>query len=198
MKKNLFLLFLMSLSMAFGQCYISGSAIFKISEEGTYNVENNSAQCADCYLWGNSGRSIEFVGEIKRSSVKVKATSVGRSILTASMQTAKGLVQCNKIIDVIPDHSIKNPDCDIDFFSYVDEKSSEGTVVFSHRNTENSHKFEWTAAYENGDVKTSVEKVPKFSYSKENGIQTVTAKIISGKCTRVFTKTYDPYFWKYF
>ena len=198
MKKNLFLFLLLSFSMVSAQCYINGNAIIKVSEEATYNVENNSAQCADCYLWENSGRSIEFAGNTKQSSVKAKAISVGRSILTLSMQTAKGLVQCNKIIDVIADHSAKSPDCDIDFFSYADQKSSDGTVVFSHSNTENTYKFEWTAAYENGDLKTSVEKVPKFSYSKENGIQTATAKITSAKCTRVFTKNYDPYFWKYF
>lgn len=64
--------------------------------------------------------------------------------------------------------------------------------------TNNEIKYIWTAIYENGDQKESKEKVPQFSYTKENGIQVLKLEAISNKCIKKYSKTYDTTFWKFF
>jgi hypothetical protein len=204
MKKLLLSFLLMSFTNLFSQCVITGSNIIKVLDVATYTVENDNAQCKDCHLWMNLGENTSLEGDVKQNTIKLKANSIGKTILSLSMLSPQGLVQCNKSIEVVEaisnksetDQSLSN--CDIDFTDFKELKYDVGIVAFLPAKLENNYKNLWTVTYENGEQKTSTEKVPQFNYSKENEIVTVVAKVSSSKCVKNFTKTYEKNFWKFF
>ncbi len=190
---------------AFSQCVIKGNASMKVNETQTYTVENDIAQCNDCHLWTNIGGNTSLEGDVKGKTIKLKANSGGRTVLSLAMLSPQGMVQCSKNIDVsdsspVPAETpkiVSNPNCDIDFNDYKEVKYSDGVVSFLS-NIDNNFKYEWTAIYMNGEQKTSNEKVPQFNYTKENGIATLKVKIVSSKCMKNFSKAYEAAFWKVF
>lgn len=197
------------------QCNIAGPSSINVSEETAYIIPNEIAQCKDCHLWVALGSDFLISGDNRQNSVKVKATNGGRKILSATVLTSKGILQCCKNIDVLiatsgtpsSNSSIttsstasqnSQPACDVKVDNFKEVKYDEGIVTFFPNSNDASYIYNWTISYDNGETKTSNEKIPQFSYSAENGIKTVRVKIISAKCYKDYSKTYDSNFWKYF
>ena len=173
----------------------------KISESGTYSVLNAKADCEDCHSWEIIGDAI-FEGDVKQNSVKITPKNGRSLILTATVNSVNGNKQCSKNILVtnnikLPPNAI-SPDCDITWTDYKDVKKSDGMVAFESSVKNDKNKFEWTVTHVNGEQKTSTSETPQFNFSTENAIKTVVTKISTAKCTRTFTKNYEPNFWDYF
>ena len=207
-KLTLFLSLMISLH-AFSQCVINGKSSLKISESETYSVENDNAQCRDCHLWTSVGGNLELQGDPRKNSIKIKSISGGKSVLTLTMLSAQGAVQCSKNIDILDAAMVDTgkqelptttttSNCDIEFNDYKEAKTADGTVVFLPDSKNSNYKYDWSLTFENGEVKASTEKNPQFNFAKDNGIKTVVLKITSPSCIRNFTKTYEPFFWKFY
>lgn len=205
MKKITLIITLLISVFAFSQCVIKGNTKMKVSDVETFSIDNDLAQCPDCHLWVNISGNTELQGDVKQNSVKLKANSPGRTVLSLVVLSSQGVSQCSKNIDVVdvttakPDNvvSTTSSNCDIDFSDYREAKTSDGIVAFLP-NGKNNYKYEWNATYENGDKKTSTEQIPQFNYSRDNGIKTMVLKVTSPRCIRNFTKTYEPNFWKFY
>lgn len=204
MKKSLLLISFLGFTTVFAQCIIKGNPAMKVNDTEIYTVESDNAQCTDCHLWTNIGGNASLEGNVKQKSVKLRANSGGRTILSLTVLSPQGMQQCSKNIDITdfsvsaapkaPPKVISNPNCDIDFNDYKEVKFSDG-IVSLMSNTDNNFKYEWTAVYMSGEQKTSKDKTPQFNYSKENGIRTIKVQIISSKCMKNFSKAYETAFW---
>lgn len=202
MKKILFLLTLLSFTYGFSQCFIEGNPNLTVGESQTYTVKNNTAQCIDCHQWTSFGGNISLEGDIKQNSIKVKGNAAGKTILSLEMISEKGLLRCSKTIDVLnkpsTDINLLSSACDIGLDSFKEVKVSDGVVSFIPAKTEGNLKYEWNAEYENGDKKSSAESTAQFTYSKENGIKTLMLRVMTDRCMRNFTKTYDANYWRFY
>lgn len=195
---------------AFSQCTITGKSAIKVLEEETYSVDKEMAQCKDCHLWVSVGGNATISGDNRQNAVKIKANSGGRQVLSASILTPQGLLQCSKNIDILDTSEVgiaknnvstndipKLPNCDVQVNNFKEVKYAENIVSFFPNVTDGDYKYQWTVNYANGDQMISTEKVPQFPYTKENGISTVKVKVTSTKCIKEFTKTYELSFWKF-
>lgn len=206
MKKNTLLFGLFASAIVSAQCNISGKSSISVLSEETYTVANELAQCKDCHLWVTVGGNTTIASDNRQNSVKIKANSGGREVLSLSVLTPQGLMQCSKNIDIVDGNgalpvvseTAKSKNCDIQANNYKEVKYAEGIVSFFPNVTNDTFRYHWTANYFNGDTMSSTEKVPQFPYTKENGITKVVVKINSSKCLKEFSKTYDGNFWKFF
>ncbi len=220
MKKVLLLGGVLLFNFTFSQCNILGKSTINPNQTETYSVEVDNAQCNDCHLWSTIGSNLEIDGEFRKNNVKIKSINSGKAVLSLSLLTSQGLIICNKnltigangqseqiqnienqktVSDNISSNSTStNPDCNINITNYKEVKFAEGIVSYFPDTTNNDIKYIWTAIYQNGDQKESREKVPQFTYSKENGIQTLKLEAISNKCIKKYSKNYDITFWKFF
>lgn len=208
-KFTFILLFSLSLFTS-AQCTISGKASINENAEETYAVGNDTAQCKDCHLWVGIGGNAMILGDNKQNTVKIKATSGGRQVLSLVYLTSQGVVQCSKNIDINgkPSTATNNTkitpdpepvaDCNIHISEMKEVKVADNMVLFQPVGEDNSYKFNWTVTYFNGKVVASKEKNPQFSFGKADGIKKVQVKIISTRCMREFTKTFDTDYWMYF
>ncbi|MBW8359828.1 MAG: hypothetical protein K0M63_08535 [Weeksellaceae bacterium] len=198
---------------AFSQCSINGKSSIRVLDEEVYSIAGDLAQCKDCHLWVNIGGNAYTVGDNRQNTVKIKATSGGREVISLAVLSPQGLVQCSKNIDILdsaqtsaaaPETSEMAPaaniavKCDIEVKGYKEVKYAEGTVSFFPDITKNDYKYEWNTSYATGETMQSTEKVPQFPYTKEKSITKVRLKIVSQKCVREYTKTYDASYWKFF
>ena len=209
MKKIIFIS-LLSFSIAgFSQCNITGKNTVYIGTAETFEIENDNAQCTDCHLWSTTGDNLQIQGDFRKKSVTIQPVTDGRTTLSLAVLTSQGLIQCSKNIDVIRTSSEesqagnntvqqKNIDCDIDVYDYKEVRYSDGIVGIFPIPSNNNFNYKWTAVYQNGEEKTSTEKVPQFPYSKENGIAVLKLMTTSNKCIKNSSKTYDVNFWKFF
>ena len=202
MKKTLVFFAFILFSFSFSQCYIQGNATMKVSESGTYSVENATAKCSDCHSWEIIGDIASLENDGKQKSVRILPKKDGNFILTVTLQTEEGSRQCSKNIQVLNNVAIDpnaiSSDCDITWINYKERKNAEDEVIFESPDKNEKYQFSWTVTYDNGDVKTSTSASPNFKLSKENGIAKVVTKISTAKCTRTFTKNYEATFWKFY
>ena len=206
MKKILSLFSVLLMTSAFAQCNINGNSEIRVGTTSTYSVQNDIAQCRDCHLWENNGGVASLQGNVKRNSVRLTGNSVGKMTLNFAMLSPQGIVQCSKNIEVVDssgrrsDFSSTNSstNCNSDFTDYAEKKNTDGMVTFVPSTNRTDYKYEWTATYSNGDSKTSTSSTPNFSYSKENGISSVTVRITSPNCISNFSKTYNATYWTTF
>lgn len=212
MKKLITVISIFAGVYSFAQCNISGKSTIKVLDEETYSVPTELAQCKDCHLWVGVGGNISLVGDNRQNTVKIKANSGGRQVISLAALTPQGLVQCSKNIDIVdgngalPVTSVtptssetpKTGNCDIEVNNYKEVKYADQIVSFFPNVTSDSYKYNWTVTYQNGDSVSSTEKVPQFPFTKENGISRVKVKINSTKCVREFSKTYDSNYWRFF
>ncbi|MDO5616192.1 MAG: hypothetical protein Q4G16_08380 [Cruoricaptor ignavus] len=187
------------------QCNITGKSTIGINDVETYTLQNDNAQCTDCHLWVTIGGNSQLEGDFRKSSVKLKPTSAGRTVLSLSVLTGQGLAQCSKNIDIVDSNSAvgnvqqkTNDDCDINVNNFKEVKYSDGIVAFIPSSTNNNFRYTWTVTFANGEQKESEEKVPQFPYNQGNGIVSVKMKIVSGVCLKNFSKTYEASYWKFF
>lgn len=204
MKKIILAVLLMTSASAFSQCNILGKSSIGVSEPEIYAIENTPAQCKECHLWVNVGGNSTIESDNKLNSIKLKGKAGGREILSLTMLTPSGIIQCSKNIEILDATKIaksepKAPnDCDIDVNDFKEVKYSEGVVSFFPSKTANEYKYTWVATYFNGEKSESNEKVPQFPYTKANGIEKINLKIVSKKCIRNSSKTYDSNYWFFF
>lgn len=205
MKKVFFILSLVASVMVFAQCNILGKSTINIADTETYTVENDNAQCPDCHLWVTIGGNTKIEGDFRKNKVTIQPIAGGRTVLSLSMLTSQGISQCSKNIDVIDRNitesraNVQNQtDCDITISGFKEVKYADGVVSFFPNEMQNNYKYTWTVVYGDGTQKTSNEKVPQFEYNREIGISTVRVKMMSSKCIKDLSKTYDVGFWKFF
>lgn len=191
------------------QCNISGKSSINVLAEETYTIATETAQCKDCHQWVNIGGNTTIIGDKKQNSFKVKANTAGREVISLSVLTPSGLLQCSKTIDIVDTNSTKplvaeatevgKPKiCDIEVTNYKEVKYNEQTVSFFPDVMNDAQKYSWVANYENGDTKKSTDKVALFPYSKENGITKLVLKVNSSKCLKEYSKNYDANYWRLF
>jgi hypothetical protein len=213
MTKILILLSMLLSGFTFSQCSINGKSSIRVPDEEAYSIAVDVAQCKDCHLWVNIGDNASITGDNRQNAVKIKAISVGREVISLAVLTSQGLVQCSKNIDILDSeqNSAAVPEiletspaentavkCDIEVKGYKEVKYAEGTVTFFPEITKNDYKYEWNTRYATGETLQSTEKVPQFPYTKEKSITKVRLKIVSQKCVREYTKTYEASYWKFF
>lgn len=197
-----------SLSFSFmlsAQCNIVGKSSITKNEIATYTIENDIAQCPDCHLWIAVGNNAQLESDFKKNSVKIKPLSSGRTVLSLSILSDHGLVQCSKNIDILADGLIDREqtqsekiNCDITTNNFKEVKYDVGMVTFFPNDSQKEYKYTWKVNYSNGEIKESNEKIPKFPYSEEKPITKVSVKVVSLNCMKEFSKTYDKYYWKFF
>lgn len=200
------------MTSAFAQCTINGPSTLAVGSSATYSVNDDTAQCANCHLWENNGSVASMSANAKRRATRVTGNSSGNMTLSLTMLTPKGVSQCHKSIQVgnsvssgssvttssgnRSDYSTTNSaNCNTDFTNYSEMRKGDGLVAFVPSTTNADYKYQWTANYANGDVKTSTDSRPNFSYSKDNGISSVSVRITSPNCISNFTKTYNATYW---
>ena len=198
------------------QCNISGKSSINVLAEETYTIATETAQCKDCHQWVNIGGNTTIIGDKKQNSFKVKANTAGREVISLSVLTPTGILQCSKSIDIVDTNSskplatngttataeiaeVEKPkNCDIEVTNYKEVKYNEQTVSFFPDVMNDAQKYSWVANYENGDTKKSTDKVALFPYSKENGITKLVLKVNSSKCLKEYSKNYDANYWRLF
>lgn len=210
MKKIILLSFLFFGFLLHAQCTITGKSTISLLSEEIYSVANEIAQCKDCHLWTESGTSSGIFGDNRQSSVKFRANSAGRQVLSVSILTQKGLVQCSKNIDIVENNpasengvvTIADPEqkveCNIKTKDLKEVKYAENIVSFFPLGDDISLKYTWTATYFDGREIVSKEKVPQFPFSKTDGIKTIKLQMISDNCMKILSKSYDSNYWEYF
>ena len=210
MKKFTFLSFLFFGILLNAQCTISGKSSIILNTEESYSVANETAQCKDCHLWVGVGTNASISGDNRQSIVKVKGNSVGRQVISVAILTQQGLMQCSKNIDIIENkiaaensvtttlEPIQKPDCNIKISDFKEVKYADNIVTFFPIGDDHQFRYIWTAIYMDGKEITSKEKVPQFPFTKTVGIKTVKLQMISDKCLKSLSKTYDNNYWEFF
>ncbi|WP_304344172.1 hypothetical protein [Chryseobacterium koreense] len=212
MKKLLVLFSSALMTGVFAQCTISGPSNLPVGSTATYSVDIDDAQCSNCHLWESHGSVASISPNAKKRAVRVTGNSNGNMTLSLAMLTPKGVSQCNKTIAVgnyatsgaaattisrdRSEYSTTNAaNCNSDFTNYSEMRKSDGIVAFVPSTTNADYKYYWETTYANGEVRTSNDTTPNFSYSKENGISSVKVRITSPNCISNFTKSYNATYW---
>ncbi|MEL7426742.1 MAG: hypothetical protein AAFN81_27365, partial [Bacteroidota bacterium] len=74
------------------ECIIIGVDSLGIFQQGVYSVDLE-AQCAECYDWDISGPGI-IVGSDQNSSVTIESTGIGDIVLSVTVFTEDGCIEC--------------------------------------------------------------------------------------------------------
>lgn len=215
MKKNLVLLFIFCSIFSFAQCSITGKTSLRVGEEDILGFTGQQAQCSECHLWiglGNGNKALKSDKKLK--TVKFLADSPGRYVVSLNVLTENGFMQCAKNIDVLMGETAANtgstinvssaPEiqtatpCDIEIGNFKEVKYDAGIVSFFPESSTVEYKYNWTVTYLKGEQAKSFEKVPQFPYGAANPIKSVKLQIVSNRCLKEFTKTYDTNYWTFF
>ena len=198
----------MMATISYAQCTIEGKSFVQPDEEQTYTISGFTAQCTDCHLWTTIGGNANIISDTKKKSIEIKTTSAGRQILSATILTPEGMVQCSKNISIgaasnMDSSTAHSPasnreNCDIATENYTEVKTSETTVNFYPNELNTNFQYQWKTVYFDGEIKNSTMPTPQFPFSKKKAIKSVQIKIISPKCIKQFTKSYDAQYWEFF
>jgi len=199
MKKNLTLAAGFLATITFGQCTIVGNSTIKPNETASFSVDAK-AQCDECYFWKSSNeQSLKIEGNNKTNKVTATAASPAKNILSVSVLTNQGLLQCEKTLDVVDTkQNIIENSCGIQIDDFKDVKVTESVISFFPNENSSDYLYKWTVSYANGEAQESNEKIPQFFYSEINYIKTVKLKITSKNpiCSIILTKKFDQNYWK--
>lgn len=210
MKNFLFFITIFLCTIANAQCNINGKSTVEIQSEETYSIANEIAQCKDCHLWVGVGSNANFVGDNRQNTIKIKANNAGRQVISLSVLTSQGLIQCSKNIDIIDgkaktkDSSIttldpvQKIDCNVKISDFKEVKYSENIVSFFPIGEDVQLKFIWTATYFDGREVISKDKIPQFPFTKTDGIKSVKLQMISDKCLKSLSRIYENKYWEFF
>jgi len=199
--KNLFIPIagFLAITNLYGQCNITTSKIPAPGELTTITVGAN-AQCDECYSWKSSNEEVvKIEGSKKLKSVNLAGKSLGKSTISVSILTDKGIVLCEKTIDIVDpqQHQLDNS-CGINIDDFKDIKVSESIMSFFPNGNSGDYLYKWTVTYANGETSESTDKIPQFQYSESNYIASVKLKI-SNKvllCSISLVKKFDANYWK--
>lgn len=207
--KNLLILVVGFLaSNSYGQCTITGNQTLKPNETASFTVDAK-AQCDECYSWKSSSEpNLIIEGSNKTNKANLKSLQSGKSTISVSVFTNQGLLQCDKIVEVVapiasPTLSEKKQplmenSCGIMIDDFKDVKVSDAIISFFPNGNSNDYLYKWTVNYANGEVQESAEKIPQFFYSDINYITTVKLRITRNNplCSITISKKFDEMFWK--
>lgn len=203
----------MSSSWFFSQCNIIGKNVISLNEKSSYVVENAKAQCDDCHLWKVSNDNSRIEGDMRTKSIAINPLSEGKTVLSLSVLTSKGMDQCSKEIEIVKpvaktnnNFFQQNPergengknDCNVDVNNFKEIKFAANSVSFVPNIASKEHDFLWTATYTNGEKRTSNYTISQFAFTKDNTIKTVSLEVKQGACVRTISKNYEGHFWMYF
>lgn len=199
--KNLFIPIagFLAISNVYAQCTITPSKIPTPNEITTITVDAN-AQCDECYFWKSSNEQVvKIEGSNKLKSINLAGKNFGKSTVSVSILTDKGAVLCEKNIDIVdPKQNLLENSCGINIDDFKDVKVSESIISFFPNANSNDYLYKWTVTYANGETSESTEKIPQFTYSESNYINSVKLKI-SNKillCSITLSKKFDANYWK--
>lgn len=199
MKKFLALVAGSLATFSFGQCTISGNYLIKLNESAIFNTDSQ-AQCEECYFWKSSNdHNLKIEGNSKTSQISVKASGLGKSMISVSMLTYKGAAQCDKIIEVVEaEKIISKNNCGVQINDFKDVKVTQSTISFFPNENSNDYDYNWAISYINGDLQESLEKIPQFFFSEINYITKVQLRITpkSSICSVTLTKNFEQNYWK--
>lgn len=215
MKKQLLILLSVFISgVSFSQCTIAGKSVLKVQDEETYSISSEIAQCKDCHLWSNYGKSASILGDNKLNSIKLKANEEGRQLISISALTSQGMVQCSKTVEILNGKNYDNAingtsadikqtsniskNCDIQVTDFKQGKFGDGIVNFFPNVSNNEYRYAWTVNYSDGSIMKSEDKIPQFPFTKEKGISVVKLQIFSKNCIKDLSRSYEPIFWEHF
>ena len=201
MKNFVLLLFFTAFTTTSAQCNIEGKNSLNIGETAEYSISNESAQCKQCHQWAISGNAVISSDDHKLNNIRIKALSAGRATLSLQYFSSHDLVKCTKEINITDDKvsaaKTTESNCDVPSISFKEVKIDNSTIAFFPDSKENL-SYTWEAFYADGKQETSAEKVPQFSINEQNPIIKIQVKVFAKNCYKIFAKTYDASFWKYF
>ena len=169
-------------ALFYSQCTIVGKDVVSVNGVENYTVENDNAQCAECFQWSVAGVNSQILGDLKGKLIQLKNLTPGKTQLTATVLSKNGSIQCSKNIEIKPAEVVavadKNvniaattaatetkKDCNIQVRDIKELKSSENLVDFYPIPPNSNFKYYWTVNYQSGVQKESTDIVPQFPYS---------------------------------
>ena len=186
-------------TISFGQCTIAGNSTIKINETAIFSTEAK-AQCEECYSWKpSSDQNFKVDGNTKSNAINVKASSPGQRTISVSVLSDKGLLQCEKTIDVVDGkQALADKNCGVSINDFKDVKVTESVISFFPNENSKDYLYKWIVTYINGDKQESTEKIPQFFFSDINYITLVKLKIMtkSPLCTVTLSKKFEQNYWK--
>lgn len=199
MKKYLTLAAGFLATISFGQCTIVGSSTIKINETAPFSV-NAKAQCEECYSWKPSpDQNFTVDGNTKSNVINVKAANPGQGTISVSILSDKGLLQCEKTIDVFDaKQDLTDKNCGVFIDDFKEVKVTESVISFFPNENSNDYLYKWAVTYINGDTQESTEKIPQFFFSDINYITSVKLKITTKTplCSVTLSKKFEQSYWK--
>ncbi len=203
MKKLSQLFFVLIASWGFSQCEITGNSSINVGEKNAYSINQDAAQCKECYRWTLDSKAM-IVSDNRLNSIEINPINTGNATLSVQYLSHDGhVVKCSKDLHISltetanASEKAKNGECDIDVTNYETRKISNDRLGF-FSNSSKDFSYTWEVTYKNGQKQTSTDNAPQFNYSKENPIISVSVTIASKSCYKKFTKTYDDNFWRFF
>ena len=201
MKKFSQLFLVLVSTFGFAQCEITGKSSLVVGETAEYSISNESAQCKQCHQWTISGNAVISSDDHKLNNIRIKALAAGKAILSLQYFSSHDLVKCTKEINITDDKApaakTTESNCDVPSINFKEVKIDNSTIAFFPESKENL-SYTWEAFYADGKHETSAEKVPLFSINEQNPIIKINVKVFAKNCYKIFAKTYDTSFWKYF
>lgn len=199
--KNLFIPIagFLAITSLYGQCTITASKIPVQNETTTFTVDTK-AQCEECYSWKVSNDDVVKIEENNKiNKINVTGKGTGKSTISVSVLTAKGLVQCEKDINIIDSRQqLVENSCGIKIDDFKDVKVNESIISFFPNANSSDYLYKWTVAYSNGESSESDDKIPQFNYSDSNYITSVKVKITNKAllCSITLMKKFDQNYWR--
>ena len=210
MKNLLILVASFLVSNSYGQCTIAGNNTLNPNEIASFTVDAK-AQCDECYSWKSSSEpNLTIEGNNKTNKINVKSAQIGKGKISVSVLTSQGLVQCDKIVEVIAPVAIATSNviekkqstvensCGILIDDFKEVKVSDAVISFFPNVNPTDYLYKWSVSYANGEVQESSEKIPQFFYSDINFITLVKLRITRNNplCAITISKKFDEGFWK--
>lgn len=202
--KNLFTLVVSFLAIQniYSQCTISSTSNPSPNQSLTFEVDAK-AQCEECYSWKSSDEQIlKIDGTNKNKAVKLSSKNPGKANVSVSVLTDKGLLQCDKSVEIVSNTASKQNvfenSCGIPIDDFKDVKVNESIISFFPNVNSNDYQYKWTVKYSNGETGESAEKIPQFSLVANAYINAVKLKITNKVllCSITLTKKFDENYWK--
>lgn len=199
MKKYLIVVAGSLATVSFGQCTIIGNSTIKTNETTNFSVDAK-AQCPECYSWKmSSDQHFTIAGNTKSNAINIKSSNPGQSTISVSLLSDKGLIQCEKIIDVVDENqNLADKNCGVFIDDFKEVKVAESVISFFSNENSNYYLYKWTVNYINGDTQESTDKIPQFSFSDINYITSVKLKITTKTplCSVTLSKKFEQNYWK--
>lgn len=131
--------------------------------------------------------------------INVKAANPGQGTISVSILSDKGLLQCEKTIDVFDaKQDLTDKNCGVFIDDFKEVKVTESVISFFPNENSNDYLYKWAVTYINGDTQESTEKIPQFFFSDINYITLVKLKIMtkSQLCSVTLSKKFEQSYWK--